>query len=86
MKRLILIVIAVALIAVGGVWLFQGIGVLPGSVMTGVTRWAVIGSVVVVVGVIVLIAGILVGRRARSGDSANAGDPPIDPGPDGPVA
>jgi hypothetical protein len=62
MKRPILIVVGIVLILVGGVWLFQGIGVLPGSVMTGVTRWAVIGSATAAVGLIALVAG-LIGRR-----------------------
>jgi hypothetical protein len=29
----------------GSIWIFQGIGVLPGSFMTGQMVWAAIGSV-----------------------------------------
>lgn len=32
--------IGFVLIAVGGVWFLQGIGVLPGSFMSGQTKWA----------------------------------------------
>jgi hypothetical protein len=46
--------IAVALIVVGGVWFFQGVGVIGGSFMTGEALWAVIGVVCVVVGVALL--------------------------------
>jgi hypothetical protein len=45
--------IGVLLFLVGIVWFFQGIGVLPGSVMTGQSFWAVIGVLFVVVGVAV---------------------------------
>ena len=33
----------------GMVWIFQGIGVLPGSFMTGQIVWAAIGSVLLFV-------------------------------------
>lgn len=66
MRRVILVVIGIALIAIGAVWLFQGAGVLPGSVMTGMLRWAVIGSLAVLIGIAVLIIGIRTGSR-RSG-------------------
>jgi hypothetical protein len=46
--------IGIALVAVGGIWFLQGIGVLPGSFMTGQTKWAVIGTVAAVVGVAML--------------------------------
>jgi hypothetical protein len=38
------------LFAMGAVWFFQGVGVLPGSFMTGQTRWAVIGAITAAVG------------------------------------
>ena len=46
-----LVGIGVALIAIGGIWFFQGIGVLPGSFMSGDRKWAVIGGICVAVGV-----------------------------------
>ncbi len=48
--RWLLVALGAVLILAGGVWLLQGIGVLPGSFMTGQTRWAIIGSACVVVG------------------------------------
>ena len=46
--------IGVAAIVVGGIWFLQGIGVLPGSFMTGQTRWAVIGAITALVGAALL--------------------------------
>jgi hypothetical protein len=45
----------VLLLLIGGVWFFQGIGVLPGSFMTGQTKWAVIGGITAVVGLAALL-------------------------------
>lgn len=36
--------LGVLLALVGAVWLLQGVGVLPGSFMTGQAQWAVIGA------------------------------------------
>jgi hypothetical protein len=43
--------IAIVLLLVGGVWFFQGIGVIEGSFMTGEALWAVIGLVCVAGGI-----------------------------------
>jgi hypothetical protein len=40
----------------GGVWILQGINLLPGSLMTGDPRWAVRGLVLAVLGVILFVA------------------------------
>ena len=53
--------IAVALMVVGGVWFFQGVGVIEGSFMTGEAAWAVIG-----VGCIAAGAALLLVRPTRS--------------------
>lgn len=41
---------------VGCVWILQGINVLPGSFMTGQTRWAVIGALLAVAGIALLVS------------------------------
>jgi len=41
---------------VGCVWFLQGINILPGSFMTGQTKWAVYGAVLLVAGIGMLIA------------------------------
>lgn len=43
-------IIAALLILTGVVWILQGIGVLPGSFMTGQIKWAVAGVVSAAVG------------------------------------
>ena len=44
-------IFGVLLIITGVVWFLQGMNVLPGSFMTGQTKWAVIGAICFVVGV-----------------------------------
>ena len=41
---------------VGGVWFLQGINVIPGSFMTGQSKWAIIGGVLLVAGIGLLLA------------------------------
>lgn len=45
----------VLLILVGIVWILQGINVLPGSFMTGQTKWAVIGAIAAIAGIALLV-------------------------------
>jgi hypothetical protein len=54
-------VLAILLIAVGVIWILQGINVLPGSFMTGQIQWAYGGGIAAVVGVLLL----LLTRRGR---------------------
>jgi hypothetical protein len=57
-------IIAAVLVGVGLVWIAQGSGLLPGSgFMSGDARWAVIGAVVALVGVLLAWTAV----RARSG-------------------
>ena len=46
---------------VGVVWLLQGLGVLPGSFMTGQLFWAVMGAILIVVGGLLVFAGLRTG-------------------------
>jgi hypothetical protein len=52
LARYILRVMAVVLIALGLIWILQGINVLPGSFMTGQIQWAYRGGVAAGVGVL----------------------------------
>jgi hypothetical protein len=54
--RIVLNVVGVLSIVMGCVWFLQGINILPGSFMTGQTKWAVYGGLLVVAGIGVLIA------------------------------
>jgi uncharacterized membrane protein HdeD (DUF308 family) len=49
-------VLAVVCLLLGCVWILQGINILPGSFMTGQTKWAIYGALLVVVGIGLLIS------------------------------
>ena len=53
-----LIAIGVLVFLLGGVWLLQGINILPGSFMTGQSFWAVVGAILVIVGAILFFFGL----------------------------
>ena len=55
--RIALNVIGALCSIMGCVWILQGINVLPGSFMTGQTKWAVYGGILLFVGVGLLIRG-----------------------------
>jgi len=57
-RRNVLIVFAILCGLMGFVWILQGIGVLPGSFMTGQIVWAAIGSVLLFVSGVLLWAAL----------------------------
>jgi hypothetical protein len=63
--RYVLLIAGGLMILMGGVWLLQGIGILPGSFMTGQVFWAVIGAVFMAVGGLLVFAGFRLNRRRR---------------------
>lgn len=60
--RIALNVTGVLCVLVGCVWILQGINVLPGSFMTGQTKWAIYGALCAVVGI-----GLLISANRRRG-------------------
>ena len=50
--------IGALLILVGLLWTLQGLGVVGGSVMSGVTLWAVIGPLVALAGLALLVRAL----------------------------
>jgi hypothetical protein len=54
--RIVLNVLGVLCLLLGFVWILQGINILPGSFMTGQTKWAIYGGILVVVGIGLLIS------------------------------
>jgi membrane protein implicated in regulation of membrane protease activity len=56
MKRLLDIAGAV-LAGLGLLWILQGLGVLPGSLMSGHGEWTIYGVCALVIGIAVLVAG-----------------------------
>ena len=61
MKTTVFVVVGVVLILLGGTWTLQGVGVLKGSPMTDVTFFAVIGPILIVIG----LAAAFFGVRSR---------------------
>lgn len=58
--RIALNVSGLLCLLVGCVWILQGINVLPGSFMTGQTKWAIYGGLLVVAGI-----GLLISAKRR---------------------
>jgi hypothetical protein len=58
MSSWLFIVLGVLLVLVGGVWTLQGLDVMGGSAMSGVTIWAIVGPIVVILGLWVLWRGL----------------------------
>ncbi len=52
--RIVLSILGVLCVLMGGVWFLQGINVLPGSFMTGQTKWALNGAILLCVGLAIL--------------------------------
>ena len=63
--KIALNVVGTAMVLIGSIWFLQGINILPGSFMTGQTRWAVYGGLAVLLGLIVLTRANRRGRPAR---------------------
>jgi len=64
--KIVLSIIGVVLVIVGAIWFLQGINILPGSFMTGQTKWAIYGAISFIVGVGVILFTYL--RRSSSTD------------------
>ena len=57
-RRWAMVAGGILLVLLGLVWTLQGVGVVGGSPMTGVTIWAVIGPVVGIAGLVLLALGL----------------------------
>ena len=53
----VLIVIGLLLVAMGVLWMLQGLGVVGGSAMSGHIVWAVVGPIVAVIGLVLVLRG-----------------------------
>jgi len=56
--RTISIVLGVIALLLGGLWIGQGLNVIPGSFMTGNRMWFWIGLVLAAVGVVLIVLGL----------------------------
>ena len=64
MRRVVLVGTGFLLMLAGVVFTLQGVGILGGSVMSGVTFWAVAGPVIVLAGVVLAAIGLRDGPAA----------------------
>jgi len=64
MRRVVLVGTGFVLTLAGVVFTLQGVGILGGSVMSGVTFWAVAGPVIVLAGVVLVAIGLRDGPAA----------------------
>jgi hypothetical protein len=53
--RITLNIVASLLVLAGAIWFLQGINALPGSFMTGQTRWAIYGGITFAAGIALLV-------------------------------
>lgn len=63
MKNWLVLALGVLLIVGGVIWTLQGLDVMQGSQMSGVTLWAVIGPLVALVGLVLVGVGFVRRRR-----------------------
>ena len=59
-----LMTVGLLAVVLGGLWTLQGLGVVGGSVMSGVRIWATIGPIVSLVGLVLIVLGV---RRRSKG-------------------
>lgn len=64
MNRVVTTASGVTLVLLGLLWTLQGAGILPGSFMTGVRLWLVVGLVCVAAGAALLLRAVR-GRARR---------------------
>jgi hypothetical protein len=53
--KLVATIVGALAILLGGVWIAQGLNVLPGSFMTGDLNWAIYGCVLALAGIAVIV-------------------------------
>ena len=58
MRRVVLVGVGFLLMLAGVVFTLQGVGVLGGSVMSGITFWAVAGPVIALAGLVLAVIGL----------------------------
>jgi hypothetical protein len=64
-RQIVLVVIGLVAVLAGLVWTLQGLGYVGGSFMSGATVWAVIGPIVLLVGLALITLGLRSRRRVR---------------------
>jgi len=60
---MILVIVGILLILFGTGFALQGDGILPGSMMSGVTFWIYAGSVIALFGFVLAVVGFMMGSK-----------------------
>lgn len=60
--KIVLIIVGGLFVLMGGVWILQGVNILPGSFMTGQMQWAVYGAIAALVGAALLVVAFRRGK------------------------
>jgi hypothetical protein len=63
-------VVGLLAIVLGGLWTLQGLDVVGGSMMSGVSLWAMIGPIVALAGLVLIVIGVR--RRSRAKQATRA--------------
>ena len=63
--KIALRIIGAVLILFGILWFLQGIGVLPGSMMSGQLQWAINGGIAAVVGAVLIVVAGRIGQTKK---------------------
>ena len=66
MRKIGLAVLGALIALAGAVWTLQGLGYIGGSFMSGATLWAVIGPIVLLVGLAIIYLALRGRRRSGS--------------------
>ena len=66
MRRVVLVGVGVLVTLAGVIFTLQGVGVLGGSVMSGVTFWAVAGPVIALAGLAIAAIGLRGGLASQA--------------------
>ncbi len=66
----VLDIVGLLLILIGLVWMLQGVGILPGSFMTGQLQWAAAGVLALIIG-----AGLVARANRRTTGTPKASGP-----------
>lgn len=59
--RIVVNIASVLLVLLGSIWILQGMNIMLGSPMSGQSRWAVRGGILVIAGIV----GLLYANRKR---------------------
>jgi hypothetical protein len=61
-------------VVLGALWTLQGLNLVGGSPMSGVTIWAIVGPIVAVIGLVLIVIGVR--ARNAAADQPRDTDPP----------